>query len=192
MNSLLRLASPTLTNLIRMDHTAVMLAFHRYKIDAPVAQKKAVAESICLALEIHAQLENEILYPATRPLVSDGVMDESILPQTDEVLRRIGVLRPLQPGSAEYDLAFMELMREVMHHVADEETTLLPAADQQLAGQLEELGAQFSKRRLELTAPVGRQLTRNLGAMFPARTYWWAAGAALGTLWAMRRLRRRR
>jgi hypothetical protein len=41
----------------------------------------------------------------------------------------------------------------VIHHVADEETLLLPTAERVLGDRLGELGAKMTKRRLQLTAP---------------------------------------
>jgi hypothetical protein len=180
---------PLLTNLIRMDHTAVMLAFHQYEIDAPASKKHGIAESICVALEIHAQLEEEILYPATRPLVDRSLMDDRIVPETEEVLQRIAILRTLQPGSGEYDDAFMALMREVIHHVAEEETTLLPAAERQLSGQLGALGARMAKRKLELTAGRAGELAASAWRMTSPRTLLLAAAVLLAGVCAARSLR---
>jgi hypothetical protein len=61
---------PTATNMIRMDHTHVMSTFHQYEIDASPRSRQALVNVICLALEIHAQLEEEIFYPALRAMDS--------------------------------------------------------------------------------------------------------------------------
>ena len=61
-----------------------------------------------------------------------------------------------------FDETFFTLMRHVMHHVADEETQLLPAAERLLPQQLAGLGAQMTRRRLELTAPRAPELASSL------------------------------
>jgi hypothetical protein len=43
-------------------------------------------------------------------------------------------------------------MRDVIHHIADEETVLIPAAERALASQLSELGARMTRRRMQLVA----------------------------------------
>lgn len=43
-------------------------------------------------------------------------------------------------------------MNNVMHHVADEEALLLPTAERVLADRLGELGAEMTKRRVQLVA----------------------------------------
>ena len=52
--------SPSITTMIRMDHTHVMAAFHRYHAQTPWWRKRAIVELACTALEIHAQLEETI------------------------------------------------------------------------------------------------------------------------------------
>ncbi|HYF19903.1 MAG TPA: hemerythrin domain-containing protein, partial [Ramlibacter sp.] len=60
MQSLFGKMSPSITTMIRMDHTHVLSAFHQYRVDTPARVKKGLADNICLALEVHAQLEEEI------------------------------------------------------------------------------------------------------------------------------------
>lgn len=146
--------SPSITDMIRMDHTHVTLAFHQYTADAKTRVKKALAENICTALEIHATLEEEIFYPAMRELDnSDRVMLKSE-PEHNEMRQLIAALRADKTVGPEHDRLLMELMQDVMHHVADEETVLLPRAERLLSkDRLSELGAQMTKRRLQLVAP---------------------------------------
>jgi hypothetical protein len=52
-------------------------------------------------------------------------------------------------------------MRDVMHHVADEETTLLPHAEAKLSRDaLSELGAQMTRRRMQLVGPKAGKLAK--------------------------------
>jgi hypothetical protein len=179
--------SPSITNMIRMDHSHVMHTFHQYEMDSSVKTKQALANSVCLALEIHAQLEEEIFYPAMSTLAADNPTVKKSVPEHDEMRRLIGRLRSMTPADAEYDSTFLELMRDVMHHVADEETTLLPDAERLLSGRLGELGAQMTKRRFELMAPHASEITMNTVRGMPASTMVMAAGALLaGTYLATR------
>ena len=47
--------------------------------------KQALANTICLALEIHAQLEEEIFYPAMRELAPEGILVGKSVPEHDEI-----------------------------------------------------------------------------------------------------------
>jgi hemerythrin superfamily protein len=159
MKTLLKPLAPSATDMIRADHTRVLAIFHRYSLDARPALKRGLVESICLALEIHAQLEEEIFYPAMRDAGSTVVAE--LEPEHQEMRRRIGLLRQLDPADPQYDQTFMELMRDVIHHVADEETMLLTSAESLLRQRLSELGGRMLKRRMQLGAPRAAEMARN-------------------------------
>lgn len=186
-NTLTNTLSPTITNMIRMDHTAVLETFHQYEIDTSPSTKKALVNTACIALEIHAQLEEEIFYPAMRVVSTDkSVLDKSV-PEHNEMRRLIALLRSMDANNPAFDRVFMDLMRDVLHHVADEETTLLPEAERLLGPRLSELGAEMTKRRLQLTAPRAGELASNTMRSFPASSMLVAAGAVLaGTYLAKR------
>lgn len=187
MKSIKNSLSPSITDMIRMDHTSVMETFHQYEIDNSPTTKKALISTACLALEIHAQLEEEIFYPAMRAISSDSTVVAKSIPEHNEMRRLIAQLRAMEPADPSYDQTFMQLMRDVMHHVADEETTLLPDAERLLADRLGELGAEMTKRRLQLTAPRAGEIAVNAVRGLPATSMLMAAGAVLaGTYFAKR------
>lgn len=150
MNTVLRRLSPSATDMIRADHSRVLASFHRYALDARPRTKQALAGMICTALEIHAEIEERIFYPAMRDAGSAVVGD--LEPEHAEMKRLIATVRTLDAADPQFDLAFMELMRCVIHHVADEETTLLPNAEAVLGSRLGDLGAKMAALRTRLTA----------------------------------------
>ncbi|MEP7056462.1 MAG: hemerythrin domain-containing protein [Caldimonas sp.] len=192
MNSLLKKLAPSATNIIRMDHTRVLAAFHQFEADTHPQTKKALVDTVSLALEIHAQIEEEIFYPAVRRVVTDPVVIDKCVPEHDEMRRLIAKLREMQPTDTDYDRVFMELIRDVLHHVADEETVLLPAAERLLVDQLGELGAKMTKRRLELSAPRAGEIAGNTLRAMPASTMLVSVGAVLGGSLLLKRAMRRR
>jgi hypothetical protein len=185
MNVLTHTLAPSATDLIRGDHTKVLGAFHRYKMASSPARKQALVSTVCLALEVHAQMEEEIFYPAIRA-EHPAMVDKSV-PEHDEMRSLIATLRGMQPGGDEYDRTFMELMRKVMHHVADEETTLLPDAERLLAADLGELGARMMKRRLQLMMPRAGEAMRNSAGAMPPTPLLVAAGALIAGAWLFSR-----
>jgi hypothetical protein len=161
MTSLFSQLSPSITNMIRLDHTHVLTAFHQYEIGSSARLKKGLADNVCLAIEIHAQLEEEIFYPAMR-LVADSEVVRKSAPEHDEMRGLISRLRNMPVSDPAFDDTFFELMRHVMHHVADEETMLLPAAERLIPDQLQDLGAKMTKRRLELSGPRAPELASSM------------------------------
>jgi hemerythrin superfamily protein len=165
--------------MIRMDHTHVFALFHRYQADASDRRKRALLVNACLALEIHAQLEEEIFYPALRRVLGGDEVLERSGPEHDEMRRLIQDLRVhlsgADPVSVTVDDTFLKLMRVVIHHVADEETHLLPAAERLMKDQLSVLGMEMTKRRLELLKPHAGEIAISAARSFPA-------GAAVGAV----------
>ena len=190
MNQLLSRFSPSITTMIRMDHAHVLTTFHQYQVDTPPRVKKGLVDAVCVALEIHAQLEEEIFYPALRAIAETETVKKSV-PEHDQMRRLITQLRNLDPIHATYDETFFELMNTVMHHVADEETLLLPAAERVLADRLGELGAEMTKRRLRLTAPRTGEIAGSMVRSVGTSGLVMSAGALLACSYLLSRPRRR-
>jgi hypothetical protein len=188
MNQLLSRFSPSITNMIRMDHTHVLTTFHQYEVDTPLRVKKGLVDTVCVALEIHSQLEEEIFYPALRAVADTEFLGKSV-PEHDQMRRLITQLRNLEPAHATYDETFFELMNNVMHHVADEETLLLPAAERVLADRLGELGAQMTKRRLQLAAPRSGEIAGSMARSVGTGGLVMGAGALLACSYLLSRPR---
>jgi len=191
MSNLLNTLAPNATTMIRMDHTHVLATFHRYKASSNASQKLAIAKTICTALEIHAQLEEEIFYPALEAVLSGSAELRKSVPEHDGMRQQIARLRGLEAGTLEFDDTVMALMRDVMHHVADEETVLLPAAERDLSDQLGELGARMTRRRLELVGPRVGEIAVNSARAMPVATLLAVGTVAAGLgAWAVHSRRR--
>jgi hemerythrin superfamily protein len=182
--------SPTITDMIRFDHSHVMVTFHQYTKDKPASVKRALAETICTAVDIHARLEEEIFYPVMRQLTNDEqVMDKSE-PEHEEMRTVIALLRRTDPHSQDHDRLLNDLMRIVVHHVADEETVLLPQAEAMMTKErLSELGAQMTRRRLELVTPEAGKIAKDTVVGFAGSTAAIAIGVA-GALFAVNKFRK--
>jgi iron-sulfur cluster repair protein YtfE (RIC family) len=181
--------SPQITTMIRLDHLHVLAAFHRYHVDTPRWRKSAIVSIACSALEIHAQLEEEIFYPALRAVQPTATILDKSVPEHQEIRETIAKLRATEPGASEVDALFMTLMREVLHHVADEETILLPMAERLLGPDLRQLGARMNARRVQLLAKRPGEIAKDSAGAFPLATIAIAGLllTAAGTLFRSRR-----
>jgi len=136
-------------------------------------------------------LEEEIFYPELRKVLgSSEILDKSV-PEHDEMRDLIRVLRGKDVDDADYEERVRSLMRTVLHHVADEESILLPQAEILLSERLVDLGMQMTRRRMELLRPNLNQVVVTTARSFPIATAAAAAGLfALG--WMLLRSRGRR
>lgn len=167
----LKKLSPTITDMIRFDHSHVLVTFHQYTADAKPKVKKALAETICDALEIHATLEEELFYPAMRGIDTNEPVLLKSVPEHNEMRRLIAELRATPATEVRHAQLLQQLMRDVIHHVADEETVLLPHAERLLGKErLSELGAAMTKRRLELVGPKAGKIAMETAVGFSGST----------------------
>jgi len=140
-------------SLLKADHRQVAKMLEDYEDQDDDDGKEAVAEKICAALTVHAQIEEEIFYPAAR-----AALDEEDAALVDEADVEHGTVKDLisqiEASSAQehhYDARVKVLGEYVKHHVKEEETELFPkleSADLDLAA----LGKRLAARKEELEA----------------------------------------
>lgn len=192
MNTLDRLTEtfvPDITTMIRLDHTHVLSTFHQYRQASRPEVKRGLVHAAYMALEIHAQLEEEIFYPAVLELSSNDTFKKNV-PEHDEMRRLITLLRSMEPTDVRYDDTFMALMRDVMHHVADEESLMLPEAERLLQGHLGDLGLRMTRRRMQLLAPRASEMATHMARAMPASSVAVAVGLLATGLWLAMRIAR--
>lgn len=181
MNKLLSKLSPSVTRLIRGDHAYVMAQFHKVQPGASRLVGDAAVRNLCSALEVHATLEEELLYPALR---SAGVVVpqlEQAAPEHNQMRELIQRLRTAGDDEPSRRAPLHELLRVVMHHVAEEESVLLPAAEQQLGHEaLCEIGARWTARKMQLAKPHLGEMAADMARASPAKTALLVAGAVVG------------
>ena len=189
MNSVLGMFVPSATTQIRMDHSHVLNTAQHYAADLTPSSKQALANLICVSLDIHARLEEEIFYPAMQVL--ESALVHKNVPEHDEMRQLIAELRIASPHTSGYDGLFHQLIRTVMRHVADEETMLLPEAERLLGDRLNDLGMHMAGRRMELVASRAPEIARDTLRILPSSLLLGGAGAMLAGVQALRYAMRR-
>lgn len=179
MRTGLNAVTPDITTLIRLDHTHVLALFRRFKPYTPIGKKRALVRNACLALEIHAQLEEEIFYPALLEATGPSAQLGKSVGEHNTMRKLIAEVRALDASEPNYDDTFRALIRDVLHHVADEETVLLPLAEEVMGDQLGELGVQMTRRRMTLLRPHAQEVAMTSVRSFPVLFGAAAAGALL-------------
>lgn len=151
-------------DLLKRDHREVEELFDQYekaKDDADKVAKKELAARICAALTVHAQIEEEIFYPAMRRRGKDAreLVDEAAV-EHQSVKDIIGRLKRAPPDDPLYDAGIKVLSEYVKHHVKEEENELFPDA-KSADVDLDALGLTMAKRKQELENSRSASLTAN-------------------------------
>ena len=137
--------------LLRTDHRNVQEMFDQFEKTRSGDRKKALAEKICMELTVHAQIEEEIFYPAAREAVRSGeeLLDEAEV-EHGSIKELVSAIENASPDDDELFEARVKVLGEyVKHHVKEEENHLFPKI-RKSDMDLEEVGAQLSARKKEL------------------------------------------
>ena len=138
--------------LLKADHKEVDHLLGKYE-EADESDKGAIARQICTALSVHAQIEEEILYPAAREVLDDQA--DELVNEADvehaSIKQLVAEVQESSPDDEHYDAKVKVIGEYVKHHVKEEENELFPKlAKSELDTKV--LGAQLAARKAELLA----------------------------------------
>jgi len=141
--------------LLKDDHREVKGWFKDYEKLEDDAEKKALADKICLALTVHTQIEEEIFYPAAREAIDDDDLLDEAEVEHASAKQLIAEIQAMTPDEPLYDAKVTVLGEYVNHHVEEEESEMFPEGrDSDL--DLKALGVQLAERKAELMAAAGQ------------------------------------
>jgi hemerythrin superfamily protein len=144
--------------LLTADHRAVKALFKQFdeltKQDDADERKGRLVEQICNELMVHAQVEEELFYPAVRDAIDDdALMDEADIEHASakEIIEQ---LEGMEPGDDHYDSRVTVLGEYIDHHVKEEEGEMFVKARKADVNTVE-LGEQIADRKEVLKAELG-------------------------------------
>lgn len=151
-------ASNDAIRLLKADHAEVKALFKQYeklvKAEARSAEKQELAKAICTLLTVHAQVEEEIFYPAAREVLdAQDLVDEADVEHASakDLIARI---ESSDPRDDHYDAKVKVLGEYINHHVKEEEQELFKEVKK--AGlDVKQVGEELAARKEELMAGVG-------------------------------------
>ena len=139
------------TALLKADHQLVASLFADYEITNSTNKKKQLVEQICKELSIHAQVEEEIFYPAVQKALKDHELVPEATVEHATLKDLIAQVKDIEPDGDMYDAKIKVLSEYVKHHVKEEESEMFPEAKSTKLN-LMELGAQITRRKAELAS----------------------------------------
>lgn len=137
--------------LLKADHEAVSQLFAEFEKTRASAKKKALVAEICAALTVHAQIEEEVFYPAVKAALKDKLLVPEAMVEHTSVKELIAQLEGVEPDGEMYDAKVKVLSEYVKHHVKEEQEEMFPKAKASSA-DMAELGARMLARKEELMA----------------------------------------
>jgi hemerythrin-like domain-containing protein len=137
--------------MLKADHQRVKDLFAQYEAADNVDTKRTLAEHVFVELETHAQLEENVFYPAVNEETEEGpeLVKES-LSEHETVKNLIQELRGMAHDTDAFDAKFQELIQNVAHHVEEEEAEMFPLAEEELAENLTEMKNEIQELKADL------------------------------------------
>ena len=139
--------------LLKADHRKVEELFEKF--ESARGNKQKIAEQICMELIIHAQIEEEIFYPACDGKVEEDLLKEAYV-EHDGAKVLITEIMAGQPSDEFYDAKVTVLQEQIEHHVEEEEKRLEGLFSQARAAGLDmdALGEELRLRKEALKAEI--------------------------------------
>ena len=109
---------------------------------------------ICNALTVHAQIEEEIFYPAVKVALKDKELIPEAAVEHATLKNLISQIEGVEPDGEIYDAKVKVLSEYVKHHVKEEQNEIFPKAKASTKLDMKELGAQLQQRTEELLAEL--------------------------------------
>jgi hemerythrin superfamily protein len=142
--------------LLMADHREVKAMFQQYQklaeADAKDDERMLLANQICVALTVHTQVEEEILYPASREVLTrdEDIVDEAYVEHAG-AKNLIAQIRDMDGDEPLYDAKVKVLGEYIDHHVKEEEHEYFPKL-RKTSLDLEAMGTQIAARKAQLMA----------------------------------------
>jgi hemerythrin-like domain-containing protein len=142
--------------LLKQDHREVEDLFEQFE-EAEQDEQGELAERVCQLLTVHAQIEEEILYPAAKEAFQDEEEEDMVYEAVVEHASAkdlIAKIEAMTPEDESFKATVKVLSEYIKHHVKEEETEMFPSLkDTDL--DLKAIGTQLYERKLELMEELG-------------------------------------
>jgi len=115
--------------MLREDHRKLSRLFDQFDNTTDKNEKQNIVASAITALEVHATLEEELIYPAWKESMDEQHLIDAAIEEYHLVQVLIKELKNMGPEDKEYDAKFTTLSQHVMHHIKEEEGNMFPRAE---------------------------------------------------------------
>ena len=115
--------------LLCADHQrliALFIEFRRVKDHCTLEEKETLVQEICSELLLHAELEEEIFYPAVREILQDDMLMDEAESEHESAKDVIEELQAMQPSHPSYNAKVVVMGENVERHMREEETVVFP------------------------------------------------------------------
>lgn len=140
---------PDATVLLRADHKRVSALFEAYESTRSAKKKQGLVAQICNELSVHAQVEEEIFYPAVKAALKDKELVPEAQVEHQSLKDLIAQVKDKTPDGEMFDAKIKVMSEYVKHHVKEEQNEMFVRAKKTRL-DMQQLGEQIAARKQEL------------------------------------------
>ena len=144
--------------LLEHDHREVEQLLDEFE-QAEGREKAELARKICVALTVHAAIEEELFYPRARKAIDEEELIDEAMVEHETAKQLIAEIASMGARDKLFDARVKVLGEYVKHHVKEEENEIFPKA-REGGLDLEGIGRQLGERKLELLSELAGQASR--------------------------------
>ena len=144
-------SQPNAITLLEADHQQVRDWFEQFESTRSDERRQKLAQQCCQALTVHAQIEEEIFYPAFLEATGEEDIHHEAEVEHEGAKRLIAEIESSGPDDDYYDARVKVLSEMIKHHVNEEEKRDGMFAKARKSGMdLKALGEQLASRKAQL------------------------------------------
>lgn len=139
---------------IREEHAAIRALFDRFDGESDDVARRAIVDEAILRLDLHAQLKEELVYPALEEALGEDALAEAA-GRHEDIEEALDAFVEADDEALDAD-AFKALSEQMTAHFDEEEEALEALADKTEIDHAA-LGRQLTERREELRREIGER-----------------------------------
>jgi len=143
--------------LLKQDHRTVSQLFEEFE-KADDEEQSAIAQRVCQLLTVHAQIEEEILYPEAKEAFGGEEESEDLVNEAEvehgSAKELIAKIEAMSSDDEHFKATVTVLGEYIKHHVKEEESELFPQL-KKTELDLKELGGRLAERKFALMEQLG-------------------------------------
>lgn len=140
-------------SLLRADHRLVSELFEQFEKSRSAARKKDLVNQICKELTVHAQVEEELFYPAVKEALRDTELVPEARVEHESLKQLISKIQSLPQDDEAFKANVSVLSEYVKHHVKEEQNEMFPKVKASKL-DLKAMGQAIMARKQELMEQV--------------------------------------
>lgn len=144
-------------DVIRLDHNKTNTLFTEILGSNEPSKIEEYFGQLYKDLSVHAEAEEQVVYPKVRPFYGEGDTQE-LYDEQAQMKVKLDQIKAISPSSPEFKSKIQELMNAVGDHIRQEESTMFAAIRNNCSdAQQEQMATEFKSAKAELQKQMASQ-----------------------------------